>query len=199
MIYSKVKLVTAILAAGLVAGCASTQPSEETSSSSGLPAWVMMPASQAGEGALATTECVAANANMSILKAKSISLGRAALAQQIQVSVQVMEETYQDMTENGSESGSGSTFTSVSKQVADQMLNGAIPERMDYLDGDMDGEGEKRYLCTMVVLAPEKNQKIFEQIIEKANRQMTPDNEALLYQEYRANRAADRLDQAMGR
>ncbi|SOB77112.1 hypothetical protein SAMN04488490_2876 [Marinobacter sp. LV10R510-11A] len=193
MIHSKIKLVTAMLAASLMAGCASNQAPEQPTSNSGLPAWVMTPASVAGEGALAATECVPDNANMSILKAKSVALARAALAQQIGVNVQAMDKTYQTLTENGDEAGSGSTFESVSKQVADQMLNGAIPQRMDYLEGP----GDKMLFCSMVVLAPEKNRKIFEQIIDKSNRQLNPNNEALLYQEYRAKRAAEELDEAL--
>ncbi len=193
MIHSKIKLVTAVLAASLMAGCASNQAPEQPTSDSGLPAWVMTPASVAGEGALAATECVPNNANMSILKAKSVALARAALAQQIGVNVQAMDKTYQTLTENGDEAGSGSTFESVSKQVTDQMLNGAIPQRMDYLEGP----GDKMLFCSMVVLAPEKNRKIFEQIIDKSNRQLSPNNEALLYQEYRAKRAAEELDEAL--
>ncbi|NWN91965.1 hypothetical protein HLV39_10725 [Marinobacter adhaerens] len=193
MIHSKIKLITAVLAAGLVAGCASNQSPEQPSSDSGLPAWVMTPSSLAGEGALAATECVPDNANMSILKAKSVALARAGLAQQIRVNVQAMDKTYQTLTENGDEAGSGSTFESVSKQVTEQMLNGAIPERVDYLKGP----GDKMLFCSMVVLAPEKNRKIFEQIIDKSNRQLNPNNEALLYQEYRAKRAAEELDEAL--
>lgn len=194
MIYAKVKLVTAVLAAGLMAGCASNnQPSEQQSSNSGLPAWVLTPSGLAGEGALAATECIPDNANMSILKAKSTALARATLAQQIGTSVQAMDKTYQTLTENGNESGSGSTFESVSRQVTDQMLNGAIPQRVDYLKGP----GDKMLFCSMVVLAPEQNRKIFEQIIDESNRQLTPDNEALLYQEYRAKRAAEELEQAL--
>ncbi|GGE64990.1 hypothetical protein GCM10011533_16700 [Streptosporangium jomthongense] len=193
MIHSELKLVTAVLAAGLMAGCASTPPSEQKSASSGLPNWVVMPASVAGEGALAATECIPDNANMSILKAKSVALARATLAQQIRVNVQAMDKTYQTLTENGDESGSGSTFESISRQVTEQMLNGAIPQRMDYLEGP----GGKMLFCSMVVLAPEQNRKIFDQIIDKSNRQLTPNNEALLYQEYRAKRAAEELDQAL--
>lgn len=193
MIHSKVKLVTAVLAAGLVAGCASNQGPEQPKSNSGLPAWVMMPGSVAGEGALASTECVPDNASMSILKAKSVALARAGLAQQIRVNVQAMDKTYQTLTENGDEAGSGSTFESVSKQVTEQMLNGAIPQRVDYLKGP----GDKMLFCSMVVLAPEQNRKIFEQIIDKSNRQLNPNNEALLYQEYRAKRAAEELEQSL--
>lgn len=193
MIHSKMKLTTGILAAGLIAGCASNQQPGQPTSNSGLPAWVMTPASVVGEGALAVTECVPDNASMSILKAKSIALARAGLAQQIGVNVQAMDKTYQSLTENGDEAGSGSSFESVSKQVTDQMLNGAIPQRSDYLEGP----GNKMLFCSMVVLAPEQNRKIFEQIIDKSNRQLNPNNEALLYQEYRAKRAAEELDQAL--
>lgn len=193
MFRSSIKQVATIAVTALVVGCAATSPSEEKSSSSGLPAWVIAPSGLVGEGALVATECVPDNAGMSILKSKSTALARAAIAQQIQVNVQVMDKTYQDLTENGEESASGSTFSSVSKQVTDQMLQGAIPQRMDYIEG----RGEDLF-CSMVVLAPEQNRKIFEAIIQKSNRQMSPNNEALLYQEFRAKRAAEELDKAVG-
>ncbi|MGC8121093.1 hypothetical protein [Marinobacter sp. VGCF2001] len=193
MIRSTVKLMTAAVTVGLMAGCAGNPPSEEKSATSGLPAWVITPGKLVPEGAIAATECVPANANMSILKSKSTALARANLAQQIQVNVQAMDKTYQDLTENGDESASGSTFSSVSKQVTDQMLNGAIPERVDYIPGP----GETTVFCSMVVMAPEQNRKIFEQIIDRSKRQMSPDNEALLYQEFRAKRAAEELEDAL--
>lgn len=194
MIRTTVKLMAAAVTVGLFAGCAGNAPSEQQSSTSGLPAWVITPGKLVLEGALAATECVSANASMSILKSKSTALARATLAQQIQVNVQAMDKTYQDLTENGAESASGSTFSSVSKQVTDQMLNGAITERVDYIPG----LNETTQFCSMVVMAPEQNRKIFEQIIDRSNRQMSPDNEALLYQEFRAKRAAEELEDALG-
>lgn len=194
MIRTTVKLMAAAVTVGLFAGCAGNAPSEQQSSTSGLPAWVITPGKHVPEGALAATECVPANASMSILKSKSTALARATLAQQIQVNVQAMDKTYQDLTENGAESASGSTFSSVSKQVTDQMLNGAITERVDYIPGP----NETTQFCSMVVMAPEQNRKIFEQIIDRSNRQMSPDNEALLYQEFRAKRAAEELEDALG-
>jgi hypothetical protein len=178
----------------LFSACAGSPPAEEASATSGLPVWVITPGKLVGEGALAATECVSANAGMSILKAKSIALARGNLARQILVNVQAMDETYQDLTENGGQSGSGSTFSSVTEQGADGMLSGTIPERMDYIQGPAD----VTLFCSMVVMAPEKNKEIFNQIIDRSNRQMSPDNEALLYQEYRAKRAAHRLKEALG-
>ncbi|MCK0162352.1 LPP20 family lipoprotein [Marinobacter sp. S6332] len=194
MIKLTAKFIAVLGSASLIAACASTQPSDQSSATSGLPAWVITPGNLVDDGSLVATECVSANAGMSILKAKSIALARGNLAQQIQVNVQAMDDTYRDLTENGGQSGSGSTFSSVTKQVTDQMLSGAIPERVDYIKGPND----TTLFCSMVVMAPEKNRKIFEQIIDRSNRQMSPENEALLYQEFRAKRAADELKNALG-
>ena len=173
--------------AALVAGCTST-----TGNKTGdFPDWVMAPGKQAGEGALADTECVRDNASMSMLKSKAIALARANIAQQIQIKVQAMDKTYQAMTESDETSGSGSTFESVSKQVTDQMLRGAIPDRMEYISSPNEG----RQLCVMVVLSPEKNKQVFNSLLQSSDRQLTPENEALLYQEYRAQRAQEELEE----
>lgn len=174
----------------LVAGCASTPAGEEADVHSSLPSWISTPSKEVAEGALAATECVRNNAGMSILKAKATALARASIAKQIQVKVQALDKNYQTLTENGQESGSGSSFETVSKQVTDQMLQGAIPERVDYI-------GNGKQLCVMVVLSPEKNKKVFKSIIQASERQLTPDNEALLYQEYRAKRAQDELESSL--
>ncbi|MEQ6886997.1 LPP20 family lipoprotein [Salicola sp. Rm-C-2C1-2] len=143
---------------------------------------------------MADTACVPDNASMGILKNKATAQARANIAQQIQVNVQAMDKTYQSLTENGEqESGSGQTFESVSKQVTNQMLQGAIPKRVDYIPGRSEEDGDR--LCVMVVLAPEQNRKVFENIIEASNRRLTPDNEALMYQEYRAKQAQEELEQ----
>lgn len=175
--------------AALLVGCASNKPNDDSASKMTLPDWVVMPQQQVGEGGLAATECVADNAGMSILKSKATALARAGIAQQIQINVQAMDKTYQSLTERGEESEAGSTFESVSKQVTDQSLQGAIPERVGYVSGR---NGDDLF-CVMVVLAPEKNRKVFESIMQASDRQVGPDSEALLYQEFRAERAQDEL------
>lgn len=180
--------------AALLAGCASNQnPGEKPGSFSLLPDWVTMPANQIESGALAATECVKDNASMSILNAKATALARGSIAQQIQIKVQAMDKTYQTLTENGEESGYGSSFESVSKQVSDQMLQGAIPQRMDYIPAG----NEERQLCVMVVLAPEKNKQMFDSLLKASGRELTPDNEALMFQEYRAEKAQEELENAL--
>jgi hypothetical protein len=189
-----IKGIIGAATAVLLVGCASNQkPGEEPGSFSSLPDWVMMPGSQVGDGALAATECVKDNAGMSILKSKATALARASIAQQIDIKVDAMDKTYQTLTENGEESGAGSSFESVSKQVSSQMLQGAIPNRMDYIPTD----GEGRQLCVMVVLAPEKNKQVFDSLLQASGRQLSPDNEALMYQEYRADKAKEELERSL--
>ena len=179
----------------LVSGCSSVTPGEKPGSYSSLPDWVTTPQQQVPEGAMVDTTCVRANASMGILKNKATAQARANIAQNIQTNVQAMDKTYQSLTESGEdESGYGETFESVSKQVTDQMLEGAIPERVDYIPPRNEDSDEQ--LCVMVVLAPEKNRKVFENIIEASNRDLSPDNEELMYQEYRAKRAQEELEQS---
>lgn len=183
------KGVVFALSATLLAGCAFNKANDGASARPELPSWVSMPNQEVGEGALAATECVADNAGMSILKSKATALARAGIAQQIDINVQAMDKTYQSLTESGEESESGSTFESVSKQVTEQSLQGAIPERVGYITG-RDGSEQ---LCVMVVLSPEKNRKVFESIMQASDRQVGPGSEDILYQEFRAGRAQDEL------
>ena len=189
MFKSEFKWLAGFILGALVAGCTST-----TGSKTGdFPEWVMAPNKQVDEGALADTECVRDNADMSMLKSKATALARANIAQQIQLKVQAMDKTYQTVTENGEVTGSGSTFESVSKQVTDQMLRGTITDRMEYIKSPNEG----RQLCLMVVLSPKNNKRVFDSLLQSSNRQITPENEALLYQEYRAQRAQEELEETL--
>lgn len=189
MLKTKLNGVIGLAVIAVVAGCASKP---EVSS---LPEWVSMPAKQAQVGALATTECVQDNAGMSILKSKATALARADIAKQIQTKVQSLDKVYQSLSENGGVSGSGSTFESVTKQVTDQMLQGAIPEKVEYITIRED----ERQLCVMVVLSPEKNKKIFDSLLQASDRQLSPDNEALMYQEWRAKKAQEELESTLNK
>jgi hypothetical protein len=195
MSITHLKKILGFATAALVVGCASNNVSEEAGNYYSLPDWVTMPAKQFPEGTLAATECVSDNANMSILKSKATALARADIAKQINIGVQAMDKTYQTLTENGNVNGTGSTFESVSKQVANKTLQGAIPQKIDYIPLDEN----RRQLCVLVVLSAEKNKTVFKSLLQGAGRQLTPDNEELMYQEYRAKKAQEDLERSINK
>jgi len=195
MFTTHLKAIFGLVTMTLVVGCASNNFSEDAGAHSSLPDWVTMPAKQFPEGTLASTECVPDNASMSFLKSKATALARADIAKQINIAIQAMDKTYQTMSENGDISGTGSTFESVSKQITNQMLQGSIPQKVDYISQGAD----TKQLCALVVLSAEKNEKIFKSLIQNSGRRLTPDNEELMYQEYRAKKAQKDLESSINK
>jgi len=174
------------LAVLFVAGCAST-PTEEPSSTSNLPGWVMNPVI---EGGFADTQCVLANASMGILKSKATALGRAEISKQIDVQVKAMDKTYQNLVESSEGNSVGNTFESVSKQVSSQKLSGSRATKVDYVNFP-DGTQQ---LCVMVTLDPKLTKELYNEVKQASGRNLSGQNDAIMWQQFMAHKAQQELD-----
>ncbi len=180
----KLKAITTITAAIFLGGCAST-PTEAPRPK--LPDWVMNPTVENG---FADTQCVRNSADMSILKNKAVALARAEIAKQIDLQVKAMDKTYQNLTDTHQGSSSGSTFESVSKQITSQKLSGSRAIKVDYVDSP-DGTLQ---LCAMVALNPQLTEALYKDVVSASGRQLSPQNEAVLFQEFKAHKAQQELE-----
>jgi len=174
-----------LLAGALAAGCASSGGDKKAQSQ--LPSWVMNPVI---EGGVAATECVKATGSMSLDKSEAIANARATLVKQINVKVEAMDKTYQRKVKSQGGTTTGSTFESVSKQVAQQHLKGSRATKVQYVD--INGE---RNLCAMVTLDPNTTKDIFDAIVKESSQKVSPQDEEQLYEEFKAKKAQDELDQ----
>ena len=169
-------------ATALMAGCGGKQGLD-------VPSWVLNPTVENG---IAATDCVGWTGNMSIDRKQAIANARAAIAQQIQVKVQAMDKTYQRKTTADGETTTGSTFESVSKQITEQKLNGAMPRQVDMVMI----EGEKN-LCAMVAFDPQATKELFNSIVEAADAKLDPQSERALYEEFKAEKAQGEMQKAL--
>ena len=177
--------ITLIAVAAIVAtGCASGSKQSETTKN--LPDWVTAPYVEDG---LTDTQCVTANASMGMLKNKATALGRAELVKQIDVQVKAMDKTYQNLTEAEGGSTSGSTFESVSKQVATQKLSGSRAKKVEYVDFP---GGQQ--LCVQVVLEPKLTKELYEEITGKSGRKLSAQSDEVLWQQFMAHKAQQEMD-----
>ena len=181
----KLTALITLITASLLVACASTEPAPESPNK--LPDWVMLPFVENG---FADTQCVTNTADMNVLKNKAVALGRAEIAKQIDVSVKAMDKTYQNLTDTAQGSSSGSTFESVSKQVAQAQLKGSRAVRVEYVDFP----DKTTKLCAMVTLSPELTKNFFDTLVSESDRQLSPTNEAVLYQQFLAKKAQDEMD-----
>ena len=185
------KYILLILLALLVFSCSSKE-AEKDQSGIGLeefPSWVIDPQV---EGGIAASECLVYSGNISVDKAQLTAQARATLSKQIQVRVSALDKTYLDRTDAAGKTVVGSTFSSTSRQLADQNLIGSRLTKLSRI-----AIGGQENLCGMIVLNPEKSRELFEEIIELSDRGVDPQDEDILYQEFKAHRAQQDLDKLL--
>lgn len=181
------KSAVAVVIASTLAACSSSTSTEALNEN--IPEWVLSPSIEDG---IAHSECVPSSGNMSIDKAQAIALARVGLAQQISTKVKALDKTYQDRVDVEGETVTGSTFSSVSKQLTNQMLVGAQPVKTSY--ANFNG---KNQLCVMTALSPEKTKDLFSKLVSASERKLSPQDESVLYQEFKAYKAQQELDKEL--
>ncbi|HCS27470.1 MAG TPA: hypothetical protein DIW43_08440 [Spongiibacteraceae bacterium] len=189
----KIFAAASLAASVFIVGCSST-PEESTESSNqssiidNRPDWVKLPTIEDG---LASTQCVGKKGSSSIMQAKATALARAEIARQIEVKATALDKTYQRLTEASSGDSFGSSFESVSKTVANQNLSGTRAVKAEYVMG-IDGQPE---YCVMVTLSPALTKNLFADLMKEANANLSGQNEEILYEEFKAYKAHQELDQ----
>lgn len=171
-----------LLSTVLLAACSSPPKKPESE----LPQWVMNPTIEDG---IAATDCVIWSGNFSTDKAQATALSRTSLAQQIETRVKALDKTYQEKIEVSSGVQTGSTFSSVSKQLTNQALQGSRVIKVDF--AEFDG---KKQLCAMVALGASSTKELFDELLNKAGKKVQPDQEQVLYQEFKAHKAQQELE-----
>lgn len=177
---SSKQYLTAVVVSVLCA-CGSVPDKRDTSIQSNLPKWVTDPVVVGG---FADTQCVANNADESILKAKATTLARAAIAQQIETQVKAIDKAYADLVDVASESTSSGTFESVFNQLVKHNINSSRTTQSDYIDFP-DGSSQ---LCIMVSLSPESTQALYNELVDKSAVKLSQQNESALFQVFKAYR-----------
>ena len=154
-----------------------------------FPSWVIDPQI---DGGIAASECIPYSGNISIDKAQITAQARSTLAKQIQVRVTALDKTYIDRTDAAGKIVTGSSFSSVSKQLANQNLIGTKLIKLSRI-----AIGEQQNICGMLTLDPERSETVFQQVIEGSQRDISVEDENILYQEFKAHRAQEDLDKLL--
>ncbi len=172
----------------LLVGCASTE-ADQKSAANQLPEWVLNPVV---EGGLAAAECVKFSGNISVDQKMVIANARASLAQQIDSKVKAMDKTYAHRTDSQDASDTGSTFESVSKQIANQSLAGSRAKKfaMTQING-------VDHYCGLVTLTEQDTKLLFNNIVAQSKANISAQDEAFLYEEFRAQKAQDELEKEL--
>jgi len=184
---SWLKLSALSLALGLAA--CSGSPEKEAILSGNYPSWIDKPVVADG---IAESACVSSSGNMTLDKKRATANARAMIAQSIETRIKAMDKTYQRVTESEQEMTSGSTFESVSKQVTEQSLNGTKAVESGYFRIN-----DKSQYCVMVAFGQQETKAVFEQALKAANTPLSPTSERAMYEEFRAYKAQEELEQSL--
>lgn len=146
------------------------------------PDWVLNPPAT---GELATGECVNASGSLGVDRAQAAARARLALAQQIEVKIEAMDQTWDSRVKEGKAEKLSSSFTSASKQMVNLTLQGARivrTERVSARGGDL--------LCVLLTLDRNTSDKLPGDVIRSAGAAVDGDTEALLVARFRQAAAA---------
>ena len=148
---------------------------------SSLPDWISNPTIKDG---LAAVDCVKFSGNWSSASKLSSANARIALAQQIEISVESLDETYDSRHSDQDDIILSTKFSSVSKQFTKQALGGSriVKTEIVTISGN-------EYYCALATLDPSKTKRTFELIVNATNKKLAPELEGELFEQFKTNKA----------
>jgi transaldolase len=179
-------ILTTLIIAGTLSACSSTKDDSASGSSVNIPDWVLNPVVENG---IAAADCIKYSGNISIDQKMAVANARLALAQQIETRIEGLDKTFSNRTDANDESNVGATFSSVSKQLTKQTLNGSRIVKADVVE-----IGGKDYFCALTTLSPELTKTLFKDLIKETKPNLNAKDEQFLYQEFKAFKAEQDLD-----
>ena len=186
----KLMNVAMILGGTLLLGACESLP-DVNETMSDIPQWILNPEV---EDAIAASDCVTYSGNISLDQRMATANARLTLAQQIETRVESLDKTYASRTDADGDTATGNTFSSVSKQITQQTLNGSRVVKSDIVK--ITG---KEHYCVMVALSPTVTKDLFSALIKNSKRPVTAQDEKFLYQEFKAYKAEQDLSKEIER
>ncbi|MEJ6474609.1 hypothetical protein [Pseudoalteromonas piscicida] len=185
------QLLLSVAVIGILSACSSSKDDAASSPRVNIPEWVLNPTIEDG---IAAADCVRYSGNISIDQKMAVANARLALAQQIETRIEGLDKTFANRTDANQDTTVGATFSSVSKQLTKQTLNGSRIVKADVID--ISG---KDYFCALTTLSPELTKDLFKDLIKESKRAVDPQDEKFLYQEFKAYKAEKDLEKEIAR
>jgi hypothetical protein len=145
------------------------------------PEWVL----NTPPGETAGSDCVPDSGNLPIDRNQATAKARLALAQQIDVKIEAMDETYESRVREGKAEKLVTSFRSSSKQTVSLSLQGAKLVRSESVKNR-----QGRFFCALVALPKEAAEKLPGDVIRSVGRGVDQETEALLLTKFRQVAAA---------
>lgn len=186
---NSIRLSLCLAFAASLGACTSTQtPVNNNAIQNSLPDWVLNPPQER----LSATHCVKSSGRIDIDTKKAAAGARSKLAQSVNTRVDSIDKTLeQEVIANG-QSKINSEFASASKQVTSEALTGSRITKSEFVS--IRGVD---HFCTLAVLDPQKTDALFNDLMALSQTNVTNQGKAKLYQEFKAQKAYDNLEQAI--
>jgi hypothetical protein len=145
------------------------------------PDWVLNPPG----GEPAGSDCVPSSGNLAIDRNQATAKARVALAQQIDVKIEAMDETYDSRVREGKAEKLVSSFKATSKQTVNTSLQGAKLVRSEEFKAS-----KGRFFCALVQLTKDAADKLPADVIRTGGVKVDEATETLLLTRFRQVAAA---------
>ena len=179
-------------AAALMAACTGAPTKEETAAADPYPEWYYSPSSALPNG-LSTASCAAIPGNnIDIARQKTLTTGRADLANQIESRVKAMAKQYASVTTTNEGDAIDETFENVTKQVANQSLSGVRAIKSQRVT-----DNGKQYFCSLVGLDPAQTQAMIDSMLKVGAKGLSSDQESVLRARFLAEKAQKELESSL--
>ena len=185
------KTAVMMLTALVLGGCASDAEQTRQTTIGEIPQWVLNPTIKDG---LAAAECVSWSGNFTVDREQATAFARANLTKQIALKSAAMDETYARRVDASTGSNVGTSFESTSKQVAEQELR--LTRAVKVAPATINDE---KQLCVLVTLEPAQTEKLFKKIVASSGTSLSAQDEGVLYEEFKAYKAQQRLKEAVSK
>ena len=164
---------------GLIGALALCSPAAQAQD---WPEWILNPPSGPE---LHAGDCVEASGSMGIDRQQATARARLALAQQIEVRVEAMDQTWESRVRDGQAQKLASSFSSASKQLVAVTLQGARPVRTEVVKSR-----SGNLVCVLVALQRQASEQLPGDIIRTAAAPVDAATESMLVTRFRQAAAA---------
>jgi hypothetical protein len=182
------KLSSVIVISLLLSACSNTDKMNKGELAD-VPDWILAPQIENG---IAESACVPWSGSISIDKDEASHIARDRLAKQIDVRAAGMTKAFADKATTSAGLNTGTTFESVSRQIFDQVLKGSKPSKAGLFTID-----EKKNFCVMVEITPEKTKELYNGIVASSGKQLSAEDNSVLFQQFKAWKAQGELDKVL--
>lgn len=178
-----------VILSTFVVGCSSnknTVPEVAKNTTSNVPSWVYKPVIEDG---LASVSCVNSVGKRSMDQRRAVAAGRAELANQLKTQAANLHESFERMSEANGKVVTGAVSEDVISTFADETLVGSRAIEFAYIE-----ESGQKEFCTLVTLSANLHDELFNKVKKATGATVSAEDEAILYEEFRAQRALDKLE-----